>query len=128
MIPILLCLEVLHFTLLFGYLYNNSNWSFLASLYSSKIPFFSSVQRIKTPSHFVFLHSCLIWVSPYSISCSFTFYFPYVHSCLFLVPKIMHQMIAASIQAFNCNILSFLPPFGVFPPEIFSMVGGFPSL
>lgn len=53
-IPTLSCLEFLHFKLLFRYLYNNSNWSFLAFLFNSKIPFFSLAHRIKTPSHFVF--------------------------------------------------------------------------
>lgn len=53
-IPMLSCLEFPHFKLLFSYFYTNSNWSFLAFLFSSKIPFFSLAHRIKTPSHFVF--------------------------------------------------------------------------
>lgn len=95
---------------LFGYLHNNSLWSFLVSLFSlKKFNYFLQHTESRLQVILFFLHSCFIWFSSHSVSCSFTFYFPYVHFCLFLVPKILHQMIAALMQAFNYStLLSFL--------------------
>lgn len=79
----------------------------MAFLFSLKIQLFSSAHIIETPSHFLF-HFCFIWFSSHSVSCSFTFHFPYVHFCLFLVPKMLHQMMPALIQAFNYSTLAVL--------------------
>lgn len=58
-IPMLSCLEFLHFIFLFEYLYNNSNWIFLASLFNLKIPSFLRHPESKLCFSSLLLHMAL---------------------------------------------------------------------